>query len=81
MMRHGRVVEPIRVPPDLAQRLAAEAERRGVDPAILAGDLVAEQLAGALAEVAREVLARGRLRLAAEQAHRPAALPRGGPPT
>ena len=42
----GRIVERVRLPLDLVDAVAIEADRRGVDFDTCAGDLVAEALAG-----------------------------------
>jgi len=52
----GRLVGPVRVPPDLFAAIEAEAARRGVSVGRCAGDLIAEVLPDALAETARELL-------------------------
>ncbi len=53
----GRLVEPVHVPADVAERLAAEAERRGEPVGRVAGDLIAGVIADALAEAASYVVA------------------------
>jgi len=52
----GRIVERVRLPFDLVDAVANEADRRGVDFDTCAGDLVAEALPQALAEAAEAVL-------------------------
>jgi hypothetical protein len=52
----GRIVERVRLPLDLVDAVAIEADRRGVDFDTCAGDLVAEALPQALAEAAKAVL-------------------------
>jgi hypothetical protein len=46
----------VRIPVDLQSEVERVAAERGVDPAIAAGDLVADALPDALAEAARERL-------------------------
>ena len=52
----GRLVEPVRLPSELAGALAREAQRRGQSLGRVAGDLIAEVLPDALAEAARDLL-------------------------
>jgi hypothetical protein len=59
MMREGRLVEAVRIPPDLFDQLQCEAARRGQPVGRVAGDLIAEVLPGALAEAAADLLRRG----------------------
>jgi len=54
----GRLVGPVRVPPELFAAVEAEAARRGVSVGRCAGDLIAEVLPEALAETTRELLTR-----------------------
>jgi hypothetical protein len=56
MMRDGRLVEPLRVPVILFERLNREAARRGEPVGKVAGDLIAEVLPSALAEAAADLL-------------------------
>jgi len=52
----GRIVERVRLPLDLVDAVAIEADRRGVEFDTCAGDLVAEALPQALAEAAEAIL-------------------------
>lgn len=71
-MRHcGRLVERVHVPTDLYIALAEEAERRGERIGKVAGDLIAEVLPAALAEVAGELLAEPDFPTTWEQAPKP----------
>jgi hypothetical protein len=52
----GRLSWPVRMPDDLLTEVDRLAAERGIDRAIVLGDLVASVLPDALAEAAREVL-------------------------
>ena len=73
-------MEVVRVPVDLYGRLLLEASRRGQPVGVVAGDLVAEVLPGALAEEAWKALRVGREVLARVEREAPTGLPSGGDP-
>ena len=66
MRRYGRLVEKVKLPPELVVAVRQEALRRGQPVERVAGDLIAEALPAALAEAATNLLAEGRRALQLE---------------